>query len=430
MSISKRVHFVVLLAAMAATGIGVQGQGGTQPILVVTQDASPNPSDYLLPRFCGPRASTASTPSTSMRSTADPGLTSMTFGWWSWRRSRSPATQADDAHELRERRRAAGGDAPRCAAGRAARASRGRRRRRWPTATCSSTNPGRAPGCRTSPCPSRARRSLRPRRRPRPWPSSTPSTSLQASRPAVVRFGVPPPGPSISRAARPTCVRAIRRSPGSTATARTAIAPTTSSSRTSTSTGLAMPHADVQMRLFSRVIADLLRRPADGLPLPRLWYFPDASRTVMVLTGDSHTSDPGAICRAHRRRGIGRRPHFAVPVPLPRPRPPARWRPGWPTATKCRVHPFFEPDGLARRLPGRLRRRVQLVHWSDRRPVAPGPTVRHHSLEWGGWVDPVSVMEGHDLRMDLLVLRRGVRPSTTRRWPRRPTATSPAAACR
>ena len=50
-----------------------------------------------------------------------------------------------------------------------------------------------------------------------------------------------------------------------------------------------IPHADVQMRLFSRVIADLL---SDAGPLPRLWYFPDASRTLLVATADSHESDP------------------------------------------------------------------------------------------------------------------------------------------
>ena len=47
------------------------------------------------------------------------------------------------------------------------------------------------------------------------------------------------------------------------------------------------PHADVQMRLFSRVIGGLL---ADSQPLPRLWYFPGTARTIVIPTGDSHTS--------------------------------------------------------------------------------------------------------------------------------------------
>ena len=39
---------------------------------------------------------------------------------------------------------------------------------------------------------------------------------------------------------------------------------------------LPVPHADVQMRLFSRVVIDLL---ADHQPVPRLWYFPGTART-------------------------------------------------------------------------------------------------------------------------------------------------------
>jgi len=48
-----------------------------------------------------------------------------------------------------------------------------------------------------------------------------------------------------------------------------------------------IPYADVQMRLLTRVITELLN---DVLPLPRLWYFPNANRTLMVVTGDSHAN--------------------------------------------------------------------------------------------------------------------------------------------
>ena len=43
---------VVAAALAAVTGTGVQGQGGTQPILVVTQDAATaNPFDSYLPEI-------------------------------------------------------------------------------------------------------------------------------------------------------------------------------------------------------------------------------------------------------------------------------------------------------------------------------------------------------------------------------------------
>ena len=38
------------------------------------------------------------------------------------------------------------------------------------------------------------------------------------------------------------------------------------------------PHADIQMRLFGRLIGDLL---ADQFPMPRFWYFPNGNRTQL-----------------------------------------------------------------------------------------------------------------------------------------------------
>lgn len=50
-----------------------------------------------------------------------------------------------------------------------------------------------------------------------------------------------------------------------------------------------VPYADLQMRFFARVIADLL---AETMPLPQLWYHSAASRTTLVLTSDSHGNSP------------------------------------------------------------------------------------------------------------------------------------------
>src|SRR5262249_23959307 len=48
-----------------------------------------------------------------------------------------------------------------------------------------------------------------------------------------------------------------------------------------------IPYADVQMRMLGRAISDVL---ADTMPVPRLWYFPSANRTLMVITSDSHVN--------------------------------------------------------------------------------------------------------------------------------------------
>ena len=105
-------------------------------------------------------------------------------------------------------------------------------------------------------------------------------------------MGGRPRGPSTWRAARPTCGRAIPPTPARSRDGQIDPAYRTNDIFFDTIdlARVGIPHADVQMRLLTRVIADLL---ADAHPVPRLWYFPGAQRTVMVLTGDSHTSAPG-----------------------------------------------------------------------------------------------------------------------------------------
>ena len=93
---------------------------------------------------------------------------------------------------------------------------------------------------------------------------------------------------------------------------------------------VATPHADVQMRLFSRVIGSLL---ADSQPLPRLWYFPGTARTIVIPTADSHTSTltPYTALLASAQ-------NFGARVSLLLSRyislPAATVIPGWPTATR------------------------------------------------------------------------------------------------
>ncbi|HEX9440741.1 MAG TPA: hypothetical protein VF909_13725 [Roseiflexaceae bacterium] len=50
---------------------------------------------------------------------------------------------------------------------------------------------------------------------------------------------------------------------------------------------IAIPQADVQQRLFARLIRQLL----DGVtPLPQLWYFPGTAKTMLIPTGDAHAN--------------------------------------------------------------------------------------------------------------------------------------------
>lgn len=158
-----------------------------------------------------------------------------------------------------------------------------------------------------------------------------------------------------------------------------------------------VPHADVQMRLFSRVIAELL---ADATPLPKLWYFPGTNRTLLVPTGDSHTSTAssyadliGAVesAGAHITLYLSRFLDLSAS-------PVATWVAN---GHEVAMHPFFDTPGFEDDFPYGY---DQAFTWFGTGvPVPPGPTVRHHSLDWTGWVDPAALMATapYNVRMDL-----------------------------
>ena len=156
-----------------------------------------------------------------------------------------------------------------------------------------------------------------------------------------------------------------------------------------------IPHADVQMRLFSRVVADLL---SDAGPLPRLWYFPGAARTILVPTADSHVSTPSAFTSllASVENAGGHLSFYLSPfLDLS-----GLSVPDWvANGHDVGMHPYFIdfpppadtfPDGYN-----------QTAQWFFDEGLAPGATERHHQIEWGGWVDPLAAMQAHGVRMDL-----------------------------
>ena len=158
---------------------------------------------------------------------------------------------------------------------------------------------------------------------------------------------------------------------------------------------VSVPHADVHMRLFVRVIESLL---ADSTPLARLWYFPGTTRSMLIPTGDSHTSSLGpytALLGAAESRGA------RVTIYLPRwTTVPATTVDGWRSAGhEVGLHPYFEPDGLQNNMAGGYA--VAAGWWQSAYAFPYSLTTRHHSLEWRGWADPATVMAARGIRMDL-----------------------------
>ncbi len=183
---------------------------------------------------------------------------------------------------------------------------------------------------------------------------------------------------------------------------------------------LAIPQADEQMRLLSRLITHML---ADVVPLPRLWYFPGAAERMLIATGDSHQNVAFAIedvlTRVERRGG-----HMSIyytPPPVTgfkRTARKARWwaaelpligevtsnpntlpSPGLVAGWRTRGHEFtFHPEVEAGVEAGFYR------YWQEFTAMGYGPvspTVRTHRILWSGWVESARFQASCGLRMNL-----------------------------
>ncbi len=181
-----------------------------------------------------------------------------------------------------------------------------------------------------------------------------------------------------------------------------------------------VPQADEHQRLFISVIEQLA---ANGPPLPRLWYFPDAAPGVLVATGDAHGSrvshieqaltlveqhggsmsiyyTPPAASAAGRLARKARRAAAELPLvgnmvrrddPLPTPRHVANWRA---RGHEFGMHPYVEAGLEA----------GYNYHWNEFLKYGFGPlppTVRTHRILWHGWVENARVQARYGLRMNL-----------------------------
>jgi hypothetical protein len=166
-----------------------------------------------------------------------------------------------------------------------------------------------------------------------------------------------------------------------------------------------LPHADIQMRLFSRTIGDLL---ADSAPLPRLWYFPDARRTLLVPTGDDHGQPAqhfaSMVSNVESRGG---RISFYGPryAPNPTAADTATWRAA---GHEVGLHPYAYADGV--NLDQAFTTNENWFATQGR--GAASRTTRTHQVEWQGWAGAASVEANHNIGMDLSFYTWG--PSITR----------------
>jgi Big-like domain-containing protein/Calx-beta domain-containing protein len=154
---------------------------------------------------------------------------------------------------------------------------------------------------------------------------------------------------------------------------------------------VSIPYADVQMRMLGRAISDLL---ADTIPVPRLWYFPNANRTQLVITADSHANPQSyfdlvmSSVETH-----GARVSIYMNGGGPSLSSVATWISN---GHEFGMHPAGYQYGMT------LTQAFQTnFTWFQQNGYGnPSPTTRTHQVEWQGWADAAKIEASFGVALD------------------------------
>lgn len=159
-----------------------------------------------------------------------------------------------------------------------------------------------------------------------------------------------------------------------------------------------LPVADLQQRL----LADLLTRFCP-VPLPRLWYLPNAVTTVVALVGDSDGAGPEVVAEqlGDVTAGGGCMSAFLIDYTVDR--TSAATVAGWRAAGhEISIHPDYGLHGDKSR-PERetmvLTQRELLTRFRRKFGFAPC-TARNHSAAWVGFTDQADLQRRLGIRLD------------------------------
>ena len=178
-----------------------------------------------------------------------------------------------------------------------------------------------------------------------------------------------------------------------------------------------IPQADEQQRLFVKIISQISKQP-----LPRLWYFPEDRKSVLIATGDSH-SNPAQFIEDVLSRVEQRGGHMTVyysPQIVNDVGRAARWSRFWLTDHVSVVSdilgeefgsptPFMVEEWRAHGHEFTLHPYVETgldeweLYWKEftgrgYEPVS--QTVRTHRILWTGWMETARVQASYGIRMN------------------------------
>ena len=157
-----------------------------------------------------------------------------------------------------------------------------------------------------------------------------------------------------------------------------------------------IPQADIQQRLFARLVKAL-----SNLPLPQLWYFPGTAKTMLILTGDAHENpDAWYSYEINSINAHGGKITIYLSTHYPNYSPPSdaevqAWRA---QGHEFGIHPWSKQlydifnlsDGY----------RIYDYGFSNTYTSPKSRTVRNHQIAWMGWTDAVDLMASYGIRMD------------------------------
>jgi hypothetical protein len=161
-----------------------------------------------------------------------------------------------------------------------------------------------------------------------------------------------------------------------------------------------VPQADEQQRLFARLIEDLA---VSTLPLPRLWYFPGAAKTMLIPTADAHANPVSAYqSQINSLNARNADATFYISIAAdPNDATMQAWRA---QGHEFGVHPYrYKPDSYPPYNITNLSEGYTVYgNWWDVRGFSSprSRTIRNHQVVWEGWTDAADLAFAHGYALD------------------------------